>query len=84
MRSKLIPLEDILFVFESWTLMIKSTTELSLEPGVEVVLYDASENKIGKAKINKTLPSRTDINPFEITVLEKPDNLKDVKFIEKI
>ena len=85
MTKKIIPIEEVLFVFQSWTLVIKSNLGSTLKPGDEIFLFDYSKNIIGKAKINRFLFSKNpDISPIEIEVIETPTNLKDVKFVNQI
>ena len=85
MLAQLIPIDEVLFVFEAWTLMVRSSFSELLQPETEVLLFDSSKNEIGKAKLNRVLPSKNpEISPIEITVIDKPNNLKDVKFVMSV
>ncbi|MBA2655342.1 MAG: hypothetical protein H0U71_09820 [Gammaproteobacteria bacterium] len=85
MSEQLIPIEEVLYVFESWTLMVKSDFSHFLESGSELLLFDSAKQEVGKAKLNRLLSSRNpNINPFEITVIEKPQDFKQVKFFKVI
>jgi hypothetical protein len=85
MSKQLIPVDEILFVFEAWTLMMQSGLSSQLEPGDEVFLLNSSEEKIGKAMLNKVLPSKNlDVSPIEITLIEMPAKVKEVKFVMKL
>lgn len=82
--SQITPLEDILFVFNSWTLMVKSGICEDLIPGAEVDLLNRDKEKIGVASIHKYLSSRNpEISAIEIGVKTEIGNMKDVKFVKR-
>ncbi len=83
MLNQVIPIEEILFVFNSWTLMINSNKSLYLSPGDQVLLLDVKENLIGEAKLNHFLPSKNpEITPIAISVVSISKHMKDVRFIK--
>lgn len=83
MSKRLIPINEVLFVFEAWTLMVRSDFVGQLEPDMIVCLFDSRKNKIGKVKLNKFLSSRNpEIKPIEVAVIDAPENMKDAKYIE--
>jgi len=78
----LIKLEKILFVFENWTLMLKSESCSELVPGKNVSLFNKEKKKLGEATLVKYLRSKnTDISAIEIKVNSDLDNLKQVSFV---
>lgn len=82
MYAKVIQLEDILYVFERWTIMLKSDDALCVGLGKEIDLLDQDRRVIGKATVSKFLSSRNvHIVPAEISSVVDPDDFKDVKFI---
>lgn len=80
--NNVIPLKEILFVFESWTLIIDEQYMAELEVGNEVDLLDEAKIKIGHARLDRAVLSRNpDLIAFAISVRNGPDDLKAVKFI---
>lgn len=81
MLTQLIPIDDVLYVFEAWILMVRSDIAKSLKTGTKVFLFDVDKNEIGMAIVNRFLPSKNpEISPVEIMLIDKPNNLKEVKF----
>ncbi len=78
----LIQLEEVLFVFQKWTLMYKSEFNSQINSGSNVELFDENQNKIGTGELGKLLSSR---NPAISAIeLEPKSNLDDFKLIKYI
>lgn len=74
--------EEVLFVFNSWTLMV--CAPLSPTPGVGIILtlLDKRKDKIGEAVVKKILTSRNpQIIPIEIEAISSIGNFKEIKYI---
>ena len=81
--NDLIKIEDILFVFQKWTLMVNSKFGNQLKPGGRVDLYDETESKLGSATLVKYLSSRNpSISAIEIDVESDVDDLKRVRYVK--
>ena len=84
MTSPDIPLEEVLYVFDSWTLMVKAA-HCDLKPGDHVELLDESKNRVGEAVTSRWLSSRNpDINAIAIEITSGPPNPKRIKFVRKL
>jgi len=81
----LIKLEEVLFVFDNWTLMLKSESCSELVPGKNVSLFNEAEKQLGEATLVKYLRSKNpDISAIEIKVNSDLDDLKQVRFVALI
>ncbi len=77
-----VKLEDILFVFGKWTLMLKSNRCDVLVPGEEVELLDENGKKVGDASLGRYLNSRNpEISAIEINGKEMTSDMKSVKYV---
>lgn len=78
---KIIPLEDILFVFGEWTLMIRTCELDGLKLGDRLALLNEDAFQIGTATAQKFLASRNpDVQPVEISPISSPSDFKLVKY----
>lgn len=82
--GNLIHLEDVLFVFNAWTLMLNSGDCRGLEAGTNVDLFNSRMEKVGTARLKKyLLGSRNpEISAIEIEVISVETDMKEVKFIK--
>lgn len=81
--DNLIELEDILFVFEKWTLMVKSEFCEELKPGSKVELFDDSRGKLGDAKLGKFLSSRNPlISAIEVSAQTEIADMKKIRYVK--
>lgn len=80
--NNLIQLEEVLFVFQRWTLMFKSEFNSQINAGSNVELFDENQNEIGVGQLGMLLSSR---NPAISAIeLEPKCNLEDFKLIKYI
>lgn len=80
--QNLIQLEDVLFVFQKWTLMIKSEFNEKLNSGVNVELFDDNQNVIGAEQLGKQLSSKNPaISAIELEAKSNLENFKLIKYI---
>jgi len=79
--TKIIPLQDILFVFGQWTLMVSAQDMNGLKIGDHLGLLDEGSSQIGTATVQKFLSSRNPvIQPIEIAPISSPSDFKLVKY----
>ncbi|MGH6922708.1 MAG: hypothetical protein ACRED5_02965 [Propylenella sp.] len=82
MKSRVIALEDILHVFDAWTLIIGSDAAGSLTPGDQIDLLNGRQEKIGEAAVGRFLSSRNPaIQPVELRREVDPQDFKQVKYV---
>lgn len=78
----IIPLVDILYVFNTWTLMLETSNTINLQANNEICLLDDMQNIIGKAILNQFLPTKNpEIQPISIIEIKSPSDFKKIKFI---
>lgn len=83
--GELIPLEDMLFVFEAWTLMLRQEVCQGLELGMNIDLFNQHMEKIGSARLYKYLNSRNPkILAIEVDMVSIEQDMKEVKFIKAV
>ncbi|MFC0156123.1 hypothetical protein ACFFJ4_21810 [Xanthomonas dyei] len=79
---KIIPLNDVLFVFDSWTLIVDQSLCSEMAVGDEFILLDDSKMEVGRARLKSVLPSRNfDLRAIVINVIKGPSDLKSVRFL---
>ena len=79
----LIQLEEVLFVFQKWTLMFKSEFNSQINSGSNVELFDENQNKIGTGELGKLLSSRNPaISAIELEPKSNLDDFKSIKYIK--
>jgi hypothetical protein len=82
MMSTSIPLKDMLFVFNSWTLIIDSSLRAELSASTQIELLSEDRSGLGHAYVEQILPSRNpEILAVAIRVIDGPDDMKAVKFV---
>ena len=80
--SKIVPLNDMLFVFDSWTLILDIDLCAEMAVGDEVDLLDEEKNWIGRARLERILPSRNpNLRAIAINVSQGARDQKAVKFV---
>jgi hypothetical protein len=82
MMSTVIPLKDMLFVFNSWTLIVDSSLCADLSKSTKIELLAENRSELGHACVVQILPSRNpEIFAAAIRVIDGPDDMKEVKFV---
>jgi len=77
-----VKLEDVLFVFGKWTLVLKSNKCSALAPGEEVDLLDENGKKVCSVFLLRYLNSRNPgISVMEVSGKEKAASMKSVKYV---
>ncbi len=72
----------MLFVFNSWIIIVSVDYLTMLNSKKFIFLANSDKKVIGEAIINRLLSSRNlDIYPLEISIIEKPINIKEVKYV---
>ncbi|MCP1618572.1 MULTISPECIES: hypothetical protein [Pseudomonadaceae] len=74
--------EEVLFVFNSWVLMVCAPLSRTPGVGISLTLLDERKDKVGEAVVRKILTSRNPkIIPIEIGVISFFEDFGKIKYI---
>lgn len=81
----LVSVEEVLFVFNAWTLMLRSDGLELINKESKIVLLNKEKAEIGLATVGRILTSKNqNITPVELKLLINPNNIKETKYIRVI
>lgn len=76
--------KEVLFVFNSWTLMLHTPPPTITRAGIHITLLNESKEKIGEAIVKRLLSSRNpEIIPVEVESIIAPENFKEIRYISR-
>lgn len=83
MSDPIVPLADILYVFDVWTLMVRAPEPHDFKAGDRVILLNSDKEPIGEAILRRYLSSRDpNMSGIQIEPLVSPEDFKQVKFFK--
>ncbi len=72
---------EVLYVFDSWTLMVRTSSISNLKSGMKVILFDLQGNEIADATIQGFLQFKEPkIKPISLQVSSLNEDIRNAKF----